>query len=274
VKLRKFILALGIITAAILLQNCDDQIVENDLGYNEKAVVRGLLEAGKPVKVYLGKTYPPNTTFTKEDGYLTDAEAFIINRGNQHPLEYQGEGIYSAGDEVVAVNGQEYELNFIWKGDTIKSKTHVPFSTTFQQARLIKEFDPDSNVTYHLEGFLVPRENAVYGATWMVIDQEDTLTIESEVIPNILREQDQNLDGLLLLRTENIPEELVENYRNSLFIRVHAFDEVFYNYFITQDANNASTNIFSQSGINLRWNVEGNAIGLFLGKSDFVIKVQ
>ncbi|WKZ69141.1 MAG: DUF4249 family protein [Melioribacteraceae bacterium] len=252
--------------------SCSDQIVDNDLSFNEKVVVRSLLEAGKPIEVYFGKTFPPNSTFDPSKTFLEDVNVSIRNGSNIFPLEHIGDGIY-VNNNLIAVNGEEYSLNAVWHGDTIKAQTYIPFSTTFQKAQVQSEISAAGDSVFYLQGFLTPRENAVYGATWSVLDALDTVRIEDDVIPNLVREKDANLAGLLLIKTRSIPNNLVKQYRNSLFIRIHAFDEVFYNYFITQDANNASTNIFSQSGINLRWNVTGNAIGLFIGKSDFIIKI-
>ena len=256
-----------------IIFSCDDQVVENDLSFEEKVVVRSLLEAGKPVEVYFGKTFPPNREFNPSEGYLDNVEVSVVGLNDKlFELKHKGNGVYT-NEELIAINGIDYELKATWQGDSILAKTYIPFSTTFQKAQIATEVDENADTSYFLQGFLSPRENAVYGGTWVILDAEDTLRIEDDVIPNLVREQDANLAGLLLIRTREIPQELVEKYENSLFIRVHAFDEVFYNYFITQDANNASTNIFSQSGINLRWNVEGNAIGLFIGKSDFIVKI-
>ncbi len=261
-----------IIFFTTFLLSCNDQVVENDLDYKEKVVIRSLIESGKPIQVYFGKTFPPNQAFNPDEAYLDNVDAVISAFEKNYKLEHIGNGIYT-NENILAVNGIEYELKAVWNSDSILSKTYIPYSTTFQKAQLIENVSNENDTTYYLQGFLSPRENAVYGATWVILNAEDTVRIEDEVIPNLAREQDANLAGLLLIRTRNISKELVDEYRNSLFIRVHAFDEVFYNYFITQNANNASTNIFSQSGINLRWNVEGNAIGLFIGKSDFIVKI-
>lgn len=257
----------------LVFVSCEDQVVENDLDFNEKVVVRSLLEAGKPIEVYFGKTYPPNKEFNPSQSFLEDVDVSVLGTNEmEYKLSHIQNGIYK-NEDLIAVNGIEYELKAVWQGDSIIAKTYIPFSTTFQKAQVITEVDENADTSYFLQGFLSPRENAVYGATWSIFNAIDTIRIEDDIIPDLAREQDANLAGLLLIKTREIPKELVDQYRNSLFIRIHAFDEEFYNYFITQDANNASTNIFSQAGINLRWNVEGNAIGLFIGKSDFIVKI-
>jgi len=261
-----------VLVISIAIYSCSDQIVDNDLSFNEKVVVRSLLEAGKPIEVYFGKTFSPNTEFDPGKSFLEDVIVSIKNGSKTYSLEHVGDGIY-LNNNLTAINGEEYSLTAVWSGDTIKAQTYIPFSTTFQKAQLQSEISATGDSVFYLQGYLTPRENAVYGATWSVLNALDTIRVEDDVIPNLVREKDANLAGLLLIRTRAIPRNLVRQYRNSLFIRIHAFDEVFYNYFITQDANNASTNIFSQSGINLRWNVTGNAIGLFIGKSDFIIKI-
>ena len=56
--------------------------------------------------------------------------------------------------------------------------------------------------------------------------------------------------------------------------RVHAFDAQYYNFFLTQNSNSASTNVFNQSNVGLRWNVKGGGIGMFIGETDFIVKVN
>ncbi|MFH1196747.1 MAG: DUF4249 family protein [bacterium] len=254
---------------------CQDNVVENDLGYVEKFIVRSKLEAGKPISVYFGKTLPPNQPFDISKAFVSDVNARIVYKGRDYPLIHESNGNYKTKNDLAASNGETYELFAEWNGKSAYAITQVPFTTTFQGAKVIPDTTQPGDTTYYFEGFLTPRPGAVYGATWSIISNDNTFTEEDTVIVNLLREKDKDLKGFLLLQTRNISNELLSKYRDFLFIRIHAFDEQFYNYFITQDANNASTNIFSQAGVNLRWNVKGeNALGMFIGKSDYIIRVS
>lgn len=53
-----------------ILNGCESDIVENDLSYQERLVVRGLLEAGKPIKVYFGRTLPLQSSFDSSSAIL------------------------------------------------------------------------------------------------------------------------------------------------------------------------------------------------------------
>lgn len=256
----------------IFISGCEQNVVENDLEFNEKLVVRALLEAGKPIEVYFARTLPLQDQYDTLKANLEDVVAVIIRRGVEHKLEHIKDGRYRAGT-LIAENGESYKLFVEWNGKVITAETRVPSSTTFQNGRVTLTIENETDSVYNIEGLLTPREGAVYGVTWSVFNAQHQFSFEDDVIPVLLREEDKDLQNRLLLRTREIPGEIIKQWRNSLFIRVHAFDEQFYNFFITQDANRATSNIFSQSGINLRWNVTGDAIGMFIGKTDFIIKI-
>jgi hypothetical protein len=250
---------------------CEQEIVENDLSFQEKLVVRSILTAGNLIEVYFGRTLPLNIPFDPEKANLSDVFAYVKNNNTIDTLIHTGSGIYRTSS-MIARNGEEFEMFAEWNNKTAFAVTQVPFSTTFQNGRLVEE-NVNGETTFYIQGLLDPRPGAVYGATWSIINSVENYRLEDSVISVLLRESDKNLQNRLTIKSRDINPELVQQWRNSFFIRVHAFDEEFYNFFITQDANNATNNVFSQSGINLRWNIEGDAIGMFIGKSDFLIKI-
>ena len=78
--------------------------------------------------------------------------------------------------------------------------------------------------------------------------------------------QQNSQTGGVYVRTIDIPElYLTPYYSSRLYIRVYAYDEQYLDYFSTQNAHNPIENIFAQSGGNIIWNVQGDAIGLFIG---------
>lgn len=255
-----------------LLNSCEDLVVENNLNYTEKIVVRSIIEAGKPIQLFLAKTLPPTEAFDTSKAYIPDAVVVITSGTIIDTLRYKSGGIFRSLQQN-GRNGQKYSMRILADGKTLFAETEVPFTTTFQAGKLITQVVSPGDTIYYMEGVLTPRSGAVYGSTWSVIDGQTSTVIEDTVLNTLVRERDKNQLGHLIIRTRNIPKQIVNEYRRSLYIRVHAFDEDFYNFFLTQDANNATSNIFSQSGTNLRWNVTGGGIGMFLGKSDFVIRI-
>ncbi len=260
-----------IIFSLLIFGSCETDIVENDLSYNERLVVRGILEAGKPIQVYFGKTLPLQSAFDSSKANLKDVIAYIKNKNKIDSLVYISDGIYKAKN-LMGQNGETYFLFAEWEGRSITAETHIPFSTTFQGGRLDTTIQ-NGDTVITIKGILTPRMGAVYGATWSIISANPTYVLEDDVIPEIQRSADKDLLGNLTLHTRRIPNDLLKNWRRSLYIRIHAFDEAFYNFFLTQDANAATNNIFTSTGINLRWNIEGDAIGLFIGTSDFIVKI-
>ena len=260
------------IAGLLIIYSCEDAVVENDLAYQERLVVRGLLTAGNPIEVTFERTLPLDQPFDSTQAQLSDVTAYITHNNLVDTLEYIGNGRYNA-PALIAQNGEEYKLNAEWNGKSLSGDTRVPFTTTFQNGKIISEVNEEGDTVHYLQGLLTPREGAVYGATWVILDPVSGFHLEDNVIPVLQRESDKDLNNRLTLETRNIPDSLFSTWRSYFYIRIHAFDEEFYNFFLTQEANNASTNIFSQSGINLRWNVEGDGLGMFIGKSDFYVKV-
>jgi hypothetical protein len=260
------------IPGLLLFYSCEDAVVGNDLSYEERLVVRGLLVAGEPIEVTFERTLPLDQPFDSIRAQLSDVTAFITHNDVIDTLKYAGAGKYRTSS-MISENGEEYQLSAEWNDKSLTGETRVPFTTTFQNGNIITEVNEDGDTVHYIQGLLTPREGAVYGATWVILDPLSGFHLEDNVIPVLLRESDKDLNNRLTLKTRVIPDTLYAAWHNYFYIRVHAFDEEFYNFFITQDANNASSNIFSQSGINLRWNVEGDGIGMFIGESDFYVKV-
>lgn len=261
-----------IAVTVFLVSSCDDLTVDNDLAYEETMVVRSVVSAGKPIELFLARTTPPNSAYDTSLSYINNAVVVISSPTITDTLKYQGAGKY-VSSRMNARNGEEYTMNILSGEKRAVAETQVPFTTTFQAGRLMTRVEANGDTSYYIEGVLTPRPGAVYGVTWSIIDGPTSTVIEDTVLNQLNREQDKTLLGHLVVRTRTIPPVIVKRYRNALFIRVHAFDEKFYKFFITQDANNASTNIFSQSGTALRWNVSGDAIGMFVGKSDFTVRI-
>jgi hypothetical protein len=262
----------SLIAVLFIFYSCEDAVVDNDLTYQERLVVRGLLVAGNPIRVSFERTLPLDQPFDSTKAQLSDVTAYITHNEVVDTLQYIGNGNYRTSS-MIAQNGEEYKLNAEWNGKSLTGNTKVPFTTTFQNGRIMTGVNEEGDTVHYIQGLLTPRVGAVYGATWVILDPQSGYHIEDDVIPLLQRESDKDLNNRLTLKTRNIPDSLYTAWKNYFYIRVHAFDEAFYNFFLTQDANNAGTNIFSQSGINLRWNVEGDGIGMFIGKTDFYIKV-
>lgn len=261
-----------LILLCILFSSCGDTVVENDLGYKEQLVVRGILTAGDPITIYFGKTLTMQQTFDSSEANLKNVFAYVTHNNKNDTMLYAGNGVFKC-KSLIAQNGEHYSLYANWNNHIVHAETTVPFTASFQNAAL-DTFIVNNDTSFIIKGVLTPRAGAVYGATWSIISSNPSYVLEDSVISNLAREQDKDMLGNLLISTRSMSINLVRKWRSNLFIRVHAFDEQIYNFFITQDANNASNNIFSNSGVNLRWNVTGDGIGMFIGTTDFIVRVR
>ena len=78
----------------------------------------------------------------------------------------------------------------------------------------------------------------------------------------------------LKIRTEEVPSNLVNNTSGNLGIRFYIYDRAFYEYFISQGSAQIPDAIFGQPGTNVRWNVKGEGIGMFVGRMDTIRLLQ
>ena len=173
---------------------------------------------------------------------------------------YSGNGLYRTAETVVIETGRKYELFATWNGKNIYSKTIVPDVPVAQNVVFENDF---------IRADVNANKGSVYGATYVVAENPNNIFSESDDFYSIEQNTSQEPTQLITIRTVTIPESYLQNsyYRDRFYIRIFAFDQPFLDYFKTQHYNNPINNIFAQSGGPIIWNVEGDAIGMFIGVS-------
>jgi Domain of unknown function (DUF4249) len=249
-----------------------EQIIESpDLPYVEQIVVTGLLEANsREATVTFTRTLPLNGSIVTAQAGLTNVHATIVTGGRVYPLTYAGGiGDYRTSGLYISP-GQVYELHAEWNGKRVYASTYVPHPLT-EAISSIDPFpiQPGRDVT--VRTVFRPRPDEVYTQTWQ-ITRPSGVSEDGGVFGEIARFQDAPVSGMVTITDDYSYFPL--SMGDTPYPVIHAFDEQYYAYYksrVNIDSNHAD-NIFLFGGA-VTWNVKGDGIGLFIGRSISRIKI-
>jgi hypothetical protein len=253
---------------------CEQTIDGFDLPYEELIVVRGILEAGKPVKyISISKTIPPLEEYSIRGTEIRDADAFISCDGQKYPLKYVDSSYYNA-ENLIAVSGKQYELTVNWNGKTVYSKTTVPFpiiidTVYIKTAPYSWGHNKYTGFRYSVEIEFIPYKNFVYLAAFTTYHNYGTEKYAyNSINTNVDKPEDVQPNGKI-----HSSVSYYISYTNDAKIDpfeafVESYDKPFYEYFLTRNNMSMDAGSFlTKGGINVSWNVFGDGIGMFIGKA-------
>lgn len=289
------------------LLGCESIVTDASLQYSEKIVISGVLTAGDSLKnIHISRTVAPLDTFSTEKIYVGDAVASITVDGKPYPLELQSladidslyiqnglvRSLYRVPNLVVEA-GKRYALRVEWRGKVATAETFVPEPIEIISARLVPKEVVETvlymsgglsqtRTTYaSVEVTLRPRPNETYG----IAKYE---TYQYEILPSVFRYRfGQNVPGvtvlgtsaqngsLLLQKTTDYGYPLHNRYR--LYVGCFSFDAAAQSYFRSLRADmpfgtgTLPSILYGEPGRNPEWNIRGDGIGLFVGRSEMAV---
>lgn len=254
-----------ILTLTLIVFGCENvSDVEQEIPFKEDFVIRGVLQSGKIFDgVSFTRTLPLQIEYKIELAELKNVIAYIkVDGVKVIPLNYVAGGIYKPKSSLIPEAGKTYELFASWNGKNIYAKTGVP---EIPELREVK-FSSIGNDENFMTAKVTLRPGEVYGSSVALYDNGVT-EWESDNIHSLVGNAS---GGLELIRTPKIPKDYYNtpSYRSILTMHVYAFDQQYFDYFKTQNANEPIKNAFSQGGGSVIWNVRGEGIGMFIGMSD------
>lgn len=254
-----------------MLFSCEETVTNVELPYVEQLVVSCVLENGDLVdSLRLERTLPPLEYYDEDKALVKDAKV-QINDGEQNYELFYENGYYRSND-LVAQAGRTYSLIIEWKGKKATATTFVPYPVEITKIEyeinkvndqggdwydvlIYSKVKPVKNVVYH-SGYLY-NQHGFNGHDFYYIYREiDTETDGFSKVAFL------NLMFNDIVDTNNI-KKLFKDY---IFV-VCAYDVQFYQYFITRYNGQSGDEIFGGSSNNIIWNVKGDGIGLFIGRS-------
>ncbi|MBF8248984.1 MAG: hypothetical protein HW374_1784 [Bacteroidetes bacterium] len=220
-----------------LSTGCEQTVELGSIPYEEKLVVRGILEPGKSVIIYFTRTLSLEEPFSGDKAAIANVEGTIVCEGVSFSLLHLGpvliNGVktgfaeYSMGGGVIAQAGKIYELAASWNGHTIRAHTRVPDSAIID--------------TTYVDPSTLSRRSAAL------------------VKPDVQGEK-VSINILIDSSYKSI-------WRDSLYSRIIGFDTPFYDYYRSRRNSRPSSSLLNISGTAgpVFWNVEGEGLGMFVG---------
>ena len=278
--------SIGLLVTIFAFSSCSRFVAPPELAYEETLVISGFLTAGDTVRnIEIGRlqAFSPDSSIA-----ITDAQATITVDGSSYPLSLQSfhprrnnadlrAHSYYEAPGLVAISGKQYAITVTWRGKTATAKTRVPFPLT-----------PDSVSISHnnaktfliVEAFIRPRPNEVY-----LLDQYyrytdsnplsilDSLEFAGGALSKPIRFEPGKTETQTLrshLWTDLYQERFRKIYTNleryNALAVLYAMDIDYWDYYFTAVDNANNIGGFVQpDGRNVRWNVKGDGVGLFIG---------
>lgn len=253
-----------------------------ELPYEEKIVIRGLLDAGQLISdIQISRTIPALDEFSYEKIFIGDAKATITVDGQVYPMELQPRtslspsvpyrSLYRAPN-MRAVNGKTYRLEVRWKNLIAQAQTFVPLPPQVDSVNALASIVRIPNgatavldTVFESIAFLRSRPNEVYRIGTTLHDVASGRLFSSRgfgdafFFPSALR-------ATLLSNTWRLTTATVQILTNQMQTRVaiEAYDGSYYQYYQTR-SRSGQIGLFSPGGPNTDWNVTGDGIGEFVG---------
>ncbi len=259
------IISLLLILAA--LNSCEETISDTELPYKEKLVVMCILENGKPLtKFEITRTLPSlhdDSWQNQGDDIITDVTGTISDANGTYPITYNESASYRA-EGLIPEAGGTYRLDLKWKGNRVWAVTTVPPPIDIDSITVRKvadQWDKYDSLNILVAHFK-PKNSSVY-IGYIYDTTSNSKYYGSKVIKY---NQVSVSDYASVIVGEDFWYYNV--YEQKFPFYVEAWDLPFYDYWKTRYNGDSNDGIFSTSGVNIRWNIDGDGLGLFIGKSE------
>lgn len=254
-----------------------------ELPYEEKIVIRGLLESGQLLSdIQISKTIPPLDEFTYEKVFVGDANARITVDGQSFVMELQPRTSTAATvpyrslyrvPNLRVQQGKTYFIEVRWKNLIAKAEARVPLTPNLDSVSIRTSIVPVRttlgtvvmDTVFESRAIIRARANELYrigttlndAATGRVLSSrgfgEAAFAASSEIIAVTSNTWRSNTFALPVLSNRVQSRIIVEVY-----------DGAFYRYYQTR-ARSGQVGLFSPGGPNIEWNVTGDGLGEFAG---------
>lgn len=254
------------------LSSCEEEVTGITLPYREQLVIRAVLQAGDRItNIRVEKTIPPLENYTVEKALVKDAVLIIDDGEHLDTLTYK-DGYYNS--KLTAQPGKLYKLYAYWKHHKAYGETIVPEEVSFDE--VFVEFKKDTTLfegyyTATVYTYITPNEKYVYTAGTSF----DNIIYGNydEIFTYSRRTSDNKLKINFTFTGGNDTIEVKKQLNNYKFVIIN-YDKQYYDYFITRYNGNSDDDIFGNVGANVRWNISGDGIGMFIGRNIVVKKAK
>ena len=255
---RRQILLLLLILAGVAMSSCEEILDAEGLPYEEKLVIHGILFAESSSSVIqISRTLPLNIPFDTNQAFLATATGSISDGEKTYPLEYLGySGKYRAAG-LIPQSGRSYSLNVSSGEFTATATTTVPPVSKVDTAFITIESSRFGYEQYLVTcKMLLPEAASVQIQTMVKGDGTPIYTSDHR----LYSENSSEDDGYLYTKTSLYKSE--DQTITGVWVRHYTFAPGYYEYHQSRRGDD-----FEELGnpAVVRWNVAGDAIGIFFG---------
>ncbi|MBN8544939.1 MAG: DUF4249 family protein [Ignavibacteria bacterium] len=256
-----------LIFAGVFLSGCEQVVGEEEFPYEMKLVIRGLLEDGQDIKdIYIGRTLPVAVPFRGDFANLTNAVVSIKVDTLRYILKHTRDGLYSAPNGVKARAGKTYELLVSWESLSAGAVTKIPEAGTIGGVFLLNSVNDTGKSIKVMSADITPRGDEAYAVTWLAFTQTGQIYTEDNKYNVVVKRlPNVNTTTIQAQSAEITPSYLARP--QDLGVGIYVYDGSFYDYYKTKGSSKLSDAVFGQPSTSVRWNILGDGIGMFVGRS-------
>lgn len=305
---RRSLRQIAILPAVLLcigLFSCEQVIQPNvQPEYVPKILLYGSIIAGDTISsLYVARTLPLFDSVLAERSAVTTATIRLRVDGREYPMQLEPmiflnsngttfrnrRSYYRTVPPVIAEEGKEYEIIAEWQGLRAQVKTFVPRAVPIESAREIIVDSKDSKTGadvrhYRYEATFTPQRGVVYSTNIVTDAGADTTTENWRLYSDFWNPASNGTKaeadslGKLRLTFLSSPALFIPGRGwqtpNNPHIVLHQIDEALLEYARTFGNSFASSNPFTIGGVNAKWNVTGDGIGIVVGMSSSRLRVR
>lgn len=267
----KLIPVLAALLCTAALTSCEETVSPTDIPYVERIIVRGVISADIPTdSIRFTRTLPVNTEYDTLAAELADVVGTVESNGESFELKHIGHGYYAA-QGLIPISGRTYTLSASWHGKSVQASTTVPYPTpvdSIQFTPVIRNYGSQIDTSYSLTVLFRPRQGEVYGMSYVVGDSDLSRWTYSPYIyhTDVKRWKDTLSDGTIRISTDEYAiVDFPPPYRGEILM--YTFDEPYYDFYNSYYYGYNNDGPFSSGESHIHWNVRGDGMGLFIGRT-------
>lgn len=301
--LQRLFSAMLFFVMAINLSSCSQSleqtlILNAPLDYKEQIVMEGALIAGEPIRnIRLSRTLEPTKSVNRELAAISTATVKLRVNGQEYKMSLQAQvGLSSTGtimwrdprtyyqaEEIIAEEGVRYEIIAEWNGKTARVSTVVPRKPHIISVREIigmTDIRGTPEKEFRYEARFAARTSEVYQVGVLTGHTANTASATSNGIfaGAVKASTSADSTGVITLLSQPIFQSRTNTGSlqdpTNPHVVVYTFDQPFAEYYNSFQRGFAPTDPFSVGGVNVRWNVTGDGIGIVIGMASTRQRVQ
>ena len=272
-----------ILLLSVLFVSCEENVVDTSgIKYKEQLVIKAFIFAGENAKnIIITRTLHPLEKYNAEKALVKNAEAAIIHNNRRYNLTYNENTQSYENVDIVFMEGEKYELVVNWRNLKATATTTIP---KFEVVRNYYSFEYveywewgwwQSYWAMNINAIVRGDKNAVYAISYSgsgdyyyfdydkLIDASRNTADTFKVVYNDMYKYSNIKDSVTYI-----------NFAKRYSYRVTGFAHQLWDYNRTLENRAMDMDILFGNSLNVKWNIEGDGIGLFIGSNQKEFKLE